>query len=285
MKTVSLRLMFGTSLVTLAGLAGCAAPQKTLNPFALQRENDRLRAAMKQYQRQVADYRTKVQEVDADNEQLQSMLAEQQATNRRASNGRDTLAMGGPRDVQDDDNQDWADDPKEFGPARGGTGRAPSRGDSDSAGGWLPIASVSGAEVNRDGNAVRIRVTGANLFDPGKATLRPGASKVLDQVGSAIRSNYAGQLVGIEGHTDGDPIRKSNWKDNHELSVRRAMAVYEYLSSRGGVPSDQLYVAGFGSNVPIAANNSSAGKAKNRRVEFVIQPSDTWASQQWRSRN
>ncbi len=131
---------------------------------------------------------------------------------------------------------------------------------------------------------MRIRVTGANLFDPGKATLRPGASKVLDQVGAAIRSNYSGQLVGIEGHSDADPIRKSNWKNNHELSVRRAMAVYEYLSSRGGVPSDQLYVAGFGSNVPIAANNSSTGKAKNRRVEFVIQPNDSWASQQWRSR-
>ena len=134
------------------------------------------------------------------------------------------------------------------------------------------MANVPGADVVRDGDKVRIRITNTNLFDPGKATLKPGAAQVLDRVAASIRRDYAGNPIGIEGHTDADPIRKSNWRDNHELSVQRALAVYDYLSKNAGIPSDQLYVAGFGPNMPLASNKSPGGKAQNRRVELVIEP-------------
>jgi chemotaxis protein MotB len=97
---------------------------------------------------------------------------------------------------------------------------------------------------------------------------------VLDQVAASVRRTYPGQLIGIEGHTDADPIRKSNWKDNHELSYQRGKAVFDYLSTKGGIPANQLYVAAYGPNHPVASNGSSSGKAQNRRVEFVVRPDE-----------
>ncbi len=80
-------------------------------------------------------------------------------------------------------------------------------------------------------------------------------------------------MIGIEGHTDADPIRKSSWGSNHELATERALAVFEYLTKKEGVPASRLFIAGYGPTRPIASNRTAAGKAKNRRVEFVIYPS------------
>ena len=127
----------------------------------------------------------------------------------------------------------------------------------------------------RDRDAVRIRLSNEQLVSPGRATLKSSAKRTLSQVSSAIRNNYAGYLVGIEGHTDADPIRKSKWKHNHDLSVQRAMAVYDYLKQDGGLSSAQLFVAGFGPNQPIASNRTTGGKAQTRRVELAIYPTRT----------
>jgi chemotaxis protein MotB len=143
---------------------------------------------------------------------------------------------------------------------------------ADASKSWLPVAQVPGAEAYRSGETVHIRLSNANLFDAGSATLKRGAHEVLDRVASAVRQNYPNQLIGIEGHTDGDPIRKSKWKSNHELSVQRALAVYEYLRQSGSIPESQLFVAGYGPNLPIAANSNNQGKAQNRRVELVVRP-------------
>jgi chemotaxis protein MotB len=155
-----------------------------------------------------------------------------------------------------------------------GAGAASGREAAPRRAGNGPLAApnIPGADAVRDGDKVRIRITNANLFDPGKATLKPGAAQVLDRVAAAVRRDYSGHQIGIEGHTDADPIRKSNWRDNHELSVQRALAVYDYLTQRAGVASDQVYVAGYGPNMPLASNKSSGGKAQNRRVELVIEP-------------
>ena len=277
MKSLNARTLW-CSLICLAVLntVGCKSSQ-SVNPWALRKENSQLKSALRQYQDQLAREKSRSENLDADNEQLQTMLAEEKESRRVADNDRSSLTKRAPRPTdRSPQDEDWGDE-KEYGPVRGGNyaGANQARGGSTGNRGNEASANIAGAQVLREGNSVRIRVTNTTLFDPGKATLKPGASKVLDQVASNIRRNYPGQLIGIEGHTDADPIRKSNWKDNHELSYQRARAVYEYLTAKGGVPSNQFYVAAYGSNNPIASNSSSSGKAQNRRVEFVVQP-DGW---------
>ena len=278
----NLRLaLCGLVSATVLSSIGCG-PSQTMNPWTLRKENGQLKSALRQYQDQVAREKQRSEGLDSDNEELHNMLAQEQDARRRAESEQSRLTQRAPRPTVRDD--EYGDDEKAYGQAtgrRGGSGQGTqiASNDRDSRGGNLPTANIPGAQVVRDGDAVRIRVTNTSLFDPGKANLKPGATKVLDQVSSQIRRSYPGQLIGIEGHTDSDPIRKSNWKDNHELSYERARAVYDYLSSRGGIPANQLYVAAYGENNPIASNGSSAGKAQNRRVEFVVRPNEATGRQ------
>lgn len=75
--------------------------------------------------------------------------------------------------------------------------------------------------------------------------------------------------VDVVGHTDSDPIKKSKWKDNWQLSAERALAVLRYLNSKG-ISSEKIRAVAAGSSRPVASNKSSSGKAQNRRVEIVV---------------
>lgn len=113
------------------------------------------------------------------------------------------------------------------------------------------------------GGEIVVSAAGDVLFDSGKATLKASAKAGLDKVASVIKSQYNSNVIRVEGYTDTDPIVKSNWKSNERLSGERAMAVEEYLVSRG-VPRDRIYYAGFGSAHPRSTKKDS------RRVEIVI---------------
>ena len=93
-----------------------------------------------------------------------------------------------------------------------------------------------------------------------------------------IARSYPGQIVGIEGHTDSDPIRSAPGANEH-LSVGRAMAVYQELITRSQLQPAQLFVAGHGSNHPVVSNATPAGKQRNNRVELVVYPDKATASQ------
>ena len=107
------------------------------------------------------------------------------------------------------------------------------------------------------------------LFDSGKATLKSTTSKELDQIVSVLKQKYASKDVDVVGHTDTDPIVKSSWKDNLELSAQRALSVTRYLIQHG-ISDKQVRAAGCGAARPVASNSTAAGKAKNRRVEIVV---------------
>ena len=74
----------------------------------------------------------------------------------------------------------------------------------------------------------------------------------------------------IVGHTDNDPIVKSKFASNRDLSLGRAMAVLHYLVDEAAIADGQCVVAGWGPYRPVAGNDTSAHKAKNRRVEIVV---------------
>ena len=76
----------------------------------------------------------------------------------------------------------------------------------------------------------------------------------------------------VEGHTDDQPIKRSKWTSNKELSIARASAVADYLAERHGIERDRLTVIGYGEERPIADNEMSRGRQQNRRVEIIILP-------------
>ena len=93
----------------------------------------------------------------------------------------------------------------------------------------LPAINIPGVFVRRDGDVIRIELPGNSLFESGSARLRPGASNLISDVAAELVRTYPDQIVGVEGHTDNDPIVGSQGRSNHELSVARAMAVYDVL--------------------------------------------------------
>ena len=128
-----------------------------------------------------------------------------------------------------------------------------------------------GYDVAFDAAAGTITVTLPNsiLFGSGQATLKKATSTELNHIQSVLRQKYAGKPIDIVGHTDTDPIKKSKWKDNWELSAQRSLTVARYLIQRG-IGEDQIRAVGCGESRPIASNSNATGKAKNRRVEIVV---------------
>jgi chemotaxis protein MotB len=126
-------------------------------------------------------------------------------------------------------------------------------------------------DVKFDPSAGTITVTlpDAILFASGQASLKSATIAPLDHILSVLRQKYAGRHIDVVGHTDSEPIKKSPWKDNWELSAERALSVTRYLTERG-VAADRVRAVGCGEARPIASNATAAGKAKNRRVEIVV---------------
>ncbi len=102
------------------------------------------------------------------------------------------------------------------------------------------------------------------LFDTAQYTLRPGAREKLAKI-SGIVLAHPGLKLDVEGHTDSVGGEEYNQK----LSEQRAGAVRDYLVQQG-VDSNSVTAKGFGKTMPVADNNTSAGRQQNRRVELVV---------------
>lgn len=129
--------------------------------------------------------------------------------------------------------------------------------------GWTGFEGIEGVQVSQSGGEIIVGIAGDVLFDSGSATLKPEAKRSLDRIASVLNSEYASNVIRVEGYTDSDPIRKSNWKSNEHLSAERALAVEAYLVGKG-VNNERIYAAAFGPARP------KATKAQSRRVEIVI---------------
>ncbi|MBU1913499.1 MAG: OmpA family protein, partial [Candidatus Omnitrophica bacterium] len=110
------------------------------------------------------------------------------------------------------------------------------------------------------------------LFDSGKAEIKSEAFSSLDKVAGVLEQNVEDRNIGIEGHTDNEPIKRSGWKSNWELSTSRATSVLHYLVDKKGISPKRVAAIGYGEYRPVASNDTAAGKKQNRRVEIVILP-------------
>ena len=121
----------------------------------------------------------------------------------------------------------------------------------------------------RDGNMV-ISIPAEITFPSGKAQLSEQGKDALTVVARTLLKDYAAAEYWIEGHTDSDPIKKSSFPTNRDLSLARAMAVLHYLVNETGIPDGQCVVSGWGEYRPLVANDTPDHKADNRRVEIVV---------------
>lgn len=121
----------------------------------------------------------------------------------------------------------------------------------------------------RDGHAV-ISIPTEISFGSGKAELSAQGKKALAAVARTLTEKHPGAEYWIEGHTDSDPIKKSSFASNRDLSLARAMAVLRSLVDDHDLADGQCVVSGWGPYRPLANNDSAKNKAKNRRVEIVV---------------
>lgn len=132
------------------------------------------------------------------------------------------------------------------------------------------------------GNRPDVRVVGDRFvfqsevfFDPGSATPRPEAKAELDKLAGAILELEKSippdisWALRIDGHTDSRPISNAQFPSNWELSAARAIAVVQYLISKGISPQ-HLIAAGFGEYQPLDTGTSDEARARNRRIELKL---------------
>ncbi len=137
----------------------------------------------------------------------------------------------------------------------------------------LPATNIPGIFVRNDGNVIRVELPARLLFETGNARLLPGAANKICDVAAEIVRTYPDQIIGVEGHTDNDPLGGNQWQGNQELSVARAATVYDVLVNRNTrLERRQLFIVGKGSINPIMSNATPEGKQRNQRVELVIYP-------------
>jgi outer membrane protein OmpA-like peptidoglycan-associated protein len=106
-------------------------------------------------------------------------------------------------------------------------------------------------------------------FEFDKADIKPESYSVLDGAAATIMTVFAGNpdvKIEVQGHTDS----KGSDAYNLELSNRRASAVKDYLVINHDLNPNRLMARGYGESKPVASNDSEIGRAKNRRVEFVV---------------
>lgn len=124
------------------------------------------------------------------------------------------------------------------------------------------------ASVKQEARGMVITLSGSVLFASGKSDLLPAAQARLSSVAQTLATQDPDSKLVVEGHTDS----QGGAAFNQDLSQRRAEAVRQYLVSHGIAP-DRVTAQGYGLSRPIADNASPEGRANNRRVEIVVQPS------------
>jgi len=114
-------------------------------------------------------------------------------------------------------------------------------------------------------SAEKIEILEKVYFETGSNIIKEESFELLEEVATVLIANPHIKKVQVAGHTDS----RGDDEFNEGLSRRRAEAVMRKLVSLE-VAEDRLEAVGYGEKVPIASNNSKSGRAKNRRVEFVI---------------
>lgn len=125
------------------------------------------------------------------------------------------------------------------------------------------------AEVERDGDKIIVRLASQGSFVSGSSNLQPGFAGLLTRVGNSL--SVTSGKVRVEGHTDNIPVAFSErFNSNWDLSAARSASVADFFADNSELDQSAITVAGFADTRPIESNNTAAGRARNRRIEVIV---------------
>ena len=124
----------------------------------------------------------------------------------------------------------------------------------------------TGVDIIRQGDELLLRMPAGITFDFNSYAVRPEFQATLNEVAATLAA-YPQTYVDVLGHTDSVGTDEYNQR----LSEQRAGAVANYLTARGVNPA-RIATRGYGETMPIASNETDAGRAQNRRVEIKVVP-------------
>jgi chemotaxis protein MotB len=130
-------------------------------------------------------------------------------------------------------------------------------------------------KITRDGKKRELVITllsDKQLFDSGKADIKPFTKKILDEVYQQLKTRQ--NEVRVEGNTDNVPISNDQFPSNWELSAARATGVARYFVENDGLSPLRISALGYGQYRPRVPNDTDAHRAENRRVDVVILDTD-----------
>jgi chemotaxis protein MotB len=130
-----------------------------------------------------------------------------------------------------------------------------------------PLVKEGKVRVTQNSRGVSVEINASVLFAPGDAALTDTSREALSAVAILLKNDP--HQVQVEGHTDDVPISNPLFPSNWELSAVRASSVVRLFIDSGMAPA-RLTAVGHGANLPVAANDTPEGRARNRRVAVTI---------------
>lgn len=124
-------------------------------------------------------------------------------------------------------------------------------------------------ETNIIDNHLTLTIRDHALFDSGSAKVKPESRKIMGAMGDILQQ-YPKYEVLVAGHTDNQPIFTSQYESNWDLSSERALNCMKILLHNKNLDPHRFVAIGYGEYRPIADNKTAEGRAKNRRVEVII---------------
>lgn len=130
-------------------------------------------------------------------------------------------------------------------------------------------------EVKLETDGLHITLASSILFASGSAEMTDTTKQALDFLSSSLKKLKANKII-IAGHTDNVPEKGTGrYQSNWELSAARAITVMNYFISKGVILEQNAAIQAFADTDPKADNNTAQGRSENRRVEMIIQRTDT----------
>jgi len=135
--------------------------------------------------------------------------------------------------------------------------------------------SLQGAGVTVAIRGGSIVITMPAAFESGKTALTTEGRATLRRVSAAVKAHCPGWEVGVAGHSDSTPIgsaTRRRYPTNWHLSGFRALAAMDYLNKSCGIKASELHFRGYGQHHPVTSNATAGGRARNRRLEILLDP-------------
>ena len=125
-----------------------------------------------------------------------------------------------------------------------------------------------GVEVTGDERRIVITLNNRFFFERGSTKLTEQAEKMLFAFGEKLKQGRAN--IKVLGYTDNVPVSSASYSSNLELSIYRAISVVKYFKDMSGIDEKRLSAYGYGQYHAVAPNLTELNRAKNRRIEIVV---------------